>query len=114
MQVHSNGIIEVGNDINPMAREFKNDTFQNHDYTFIAPFYGDVYAGGDMSCDEGVVKYSDEVTKDTAAKDKAIRQIREAFPEHIEFSPEYLVVTTWDSVGYYENKTDKVIHTMHS
>ena len=108
MQVRSNGIIEVGNNIDPMPRSFQNDTFQNHNYTFIAPFYGDVHPeGATMPCGKGVV-YFNVVTTDPTAKDKAIKQIQEAFPEHDKFSPVYLVVATWDGVGYYREKTDKV------
>ena len=114
MQVHSNGIIEVGNDINPMAREFRNYTFQNHTYTFIAPFYGDVHARGTIFTCEGLVQYI--VITDGAAPEKAKLQIQKAFPDHMEFSPVYLVVATWDRVGYYKEKLDKVsiISTMHS
>ena len=111
MQVHGNGIIEVGNDINPMAREFRNYTFQNHNYTFIAPFYGDVHVGGNIFLCEGFVQFI--VITGGAAPEKAKLQIREAFPDHKEFSPEYLVVVTWDRVGYYKEKFDKV-STMHS
>jgi hypothetical protein len=105
VQVHSNGIVEVGNNIDPMSRSFQNDTFQNHTYTFIAPFYGDVHAGGDTSCGEGVVKYV--VITDGTALEKVKLQIQKAFPDHKEFSPEYLVVATWDGVGYYKEKVDK-------
>jgi hypothetical protein len=105
--VHSNGIVEVGNNIDPMSRSFQNDTFQNHTYTFIAPFYGDVHPeGATMPCGKGVV-YFNVVTTDPTAKDKAIKQIQEAFPEHDKFSPVYLVVATWDGVGYYKEKVDK-------
>ena len=104
MQISSNGIVGLG----ALLVNFQNDTFPIQNHIFIAPFYGDVYPTNDTSCENGTVKYSDEVMKDSNALKIAAEQIRGAFPEHKDFFPEYLIVATWDRVGYYDQKFDMV------
>ena len=105
MQISSNGIVGLG-DTRALLKNFQPGTFPIQNYTFIAPFYGDVYPGNDTSCESGTVKYSDEVMKDSNALKNATEQIRGAFPEHKDFSPAYLIVATWDGVGYYNQNSD--------
>ena len=86
---------------------FRNDSFPIQNYTLIALFYGDV----DISDEEaGAVKCGNgtNVINDTGNITMAKRHILEAFPKHIDFTPEYLIVATWDHVGYYNRKFDKV------
>ena len=106
MQVRSNGIIEVHNDAELPPPNFRNDAFKNHNYTFIAPFYADVYAGGDTACNDGTVKYN--VTYNDFDIDRAKWEIQKAFPEYNNFTPEYLILATWYRVGYHDKNIDKV------
>lgn len=102
MQISANGIVGLGDEM-ALLKEFRKDPFPIQNYTFIAPFYSDVYPR-----DSGPVKYSDQVIKDNDALKNASQQIQEAFPEHKDFFPEYLIVATWDRVGYYDQKFDMV------
>ena len=40
--------------------------------------------------------------------EKAGKEVREAYIQHSDFRPTWLFITTWDSVGYYNRRTDKV------
>ena len=97
-----NGIVELDTQA-PDA--FQNDPFPIHNHTFIAPFYGnvDTRGAGTVKCGNGR-----NVTIDTDALAMAEEHIRKAFPEHEDFCPVYLIVATWDGVGYYDQKSDMV------
>ena len=47
-------------------------------------------------------------TADRSLRDKAVEYITQAFSSHAQFYPENLFVVTWNEVGYYENKNDRV------
>ncbi|XP_014255919.1 nidogen-1 isoform X1 [Cimex lectularius] len=68
----------------------------------IAPFYSNVDTTG-----SGKV-YARETT-DQRLLDRSAHTIRQLYPNlPAEFDPKSMVVVTWDSVGYYNNKWDKV------
>jgi len=41
--------------------------------------------------------------------DRATMQIRNAFPLQPQFTPTELIIATWEQVGYFDSKSDKVI-----
>jgi hypothetical protein len=99
LQVHNNGIVALSKP----PEHFLDDAFPIENYTFIAPFFGDV-----DTRKAGTVWYTDPVTKDLNILMRAESDIHRAFPEYEDFSPTYLFVATWDHVGYYKERNDKV------
>ena len=67
----------------------------------IAPYWADVDATG-----TGDIYY--RKTTDNNLLARATKQIRIAFPNVHVASAEYLLIATWDRVGYYPEQTDKV------
>ena len=89
MQVSTNGQISVHiRETNFVPRNFPTDKI------IIAPFWADVDTRGGG----GEIEYG--VTRDATQLEKAQEQAAAAFPE-VSFIPLYLVIATWDSVGYY-------------
>ena len=68
----------------------------------IAPFWGDV----DNRNGAGTISYG--VTRDSSLLERAKNLIREAFPDLSIFEPEYILVATWDRVGYFNMQRDMV------
>jgi receptor-type tyrosine-protein phosphatase Q/CUB/sushi domain-containing protein len=97
--VHNNGIVALSKP----PEHFLDDAFPIENYTFIAPFFGDV-----DTRKAGTVWYTDPVTKDLNILMRAESDIHRAFPEYEDFSPTYLFVATWDHVGYYKERNDKL------
>ena len=52
--------------------------------------------------------FTDPVTKDNETLQRAENDIHDAFTDYEDFSPTYLIVATWDHVGYYRERNDKV------
>ena len=71
---------------------------------FVAPFWADVDT---RAPNGGDVWYRQ--TTDQALLDRATMQIRNAFPLQPQFNATNLIIATWDSVGYFDSKDDKVI-----
>ena len=67
----------------------------------MAPFYADI----DTSA-TGEVWYRQ--TTDQALLDRANMQIRNAFPLQPQFTATNLIIATWDHVGYFDGKSDRV------
>ena len=89
LQVSTNGQISVNiPEENFVPRPFPTDKI------IIAPFWADV----DTRHGGGEIEYG--VTSNVAQLEKAQGQIAAAFPE-VHFVPLYLVIATWDGVGYY-------------
>ena len=105
MQVHNNGIVALNNP----PEHFLDEPFPLENYIFIAPFYGDV-----DTREAGTVWYTDPVTEDLDMLHRAKQDIHEAFNNYYDFSPLYLMVSTWDHVGYFKMGYDKVIQFMLS
>ena len=59
----------------------------------------------------GVVSFRESENTDNF--NRAANDIREAFPSTVpnNFEVTSLFIATWENVGYYNQKTDKVIHT---
>ena len=75
---------------------------QNH--VLIAPFYANIDTRGEA----GSVLYSNDITTEPGALQKAADQISKGFSEYENFTAEYLIIATWDDVGYYDKQNDKV------
>ena len=72
---------------------------------FTAPFWSDVDTG-DENFDLGVVRYA--VNRKPATLNRARDQIRSVFSNEKSFTPSYLIVATWEEVGYYARVLNEV------
>ena len=71
--------------------------------SFLAPFWADVDTTG-----TGDVWYRQSTSQ--ALIDKANMQIMNAFPLQPQFTATNLIIATWDHVGYFNSRSDRVIH----
>ena len=69
----------------------------------IAVYWGDVDTGPE---DGGTVWYRESSNSLLLSRFKD--EIQAAFPNQRVFTPTSLFIVTWDHVGYYSGKTDKV------
>jgi len=69
----------------------------------VAPFWADVDT---TSTATGDVWYRQST--DQALLDRANTQIRNGFPLQPQFTGTNLFIATWDRVGYFDGKSDKV------
>ena len=101
MQISVNGAIFFGQSNTDYVR---NQLFPlDGGRRFVAPFWADV----DTSA-SGNVWY--RVSTLQAVLNRASMQIRAAFPfEQPVFTPTELVIVTWEDVGYFDSKSDKVL-----
>jgi len=98
MQVNNNGDISFST---PFGG-FTPEPFPlSNDLALIAVYWADVDTRG-----TGHVWY--RATTDTALRNEARELIRSGFINQMTFNPDYLFIATWDSVGYYNQRTDKV------
>ena len=70
--------------------------------SFVAPFWADV----DITS-TGDVWYRPSTSQ--ALLDRANMQISNAFPLQPQYTATHLIIVTWDRVGYFDSKMDKVI-----
>ena len=98
LQIHNNGIVSF----NDPPEYFLNEPFPIANYTLVAPFFGDV-----DTRKAGTVWYTDPVSNDSDTLEKARKDISQTFACY-NFSPTYLVIATWDHVGYFKEQKDKV------
>ena len=82
---------------------FLEEAFPIEDYTFIAPFYGDV-----DTRKAGTVWFTDPVATDSYIIERVADDIRSVFKDQASFGPAYTLIATWDNVGYFKEKLDKV------
>ena len=69
--------------------------------------YFDMLLPGNRTLNEtGRVWYREEFTENQL--NRAESEIRGAFLDHSTFSPTWLFIVTWDAVGYYPYRLDKV------
>ena len=80
---------------------YEQIVFPNNPHQLVAPYWADVDTRG-----SGNVWYMQ--TTDSALLAKATRYIQRGFVTEQEFTPTNLFIATWDRVGYYNQKTDKV------
>jgi hypothetical protein len=88
---------------NTPPQHFLKDPFPLADYTFIAPFYGDV-----DTRKTGTVWFTDPVVNESSVLDKVENDIHDTFKDHASFKPAYVIIATWDQVGYFKERSDKL------
>ena len=96
-QINQNGLISFGT---PLP-QFINIQFPL-DYPNIAPFYSDV----DTRI-QGSIYYRESQQPELIGA--VIQILEENFNSADGFKPTSLLIVTWDSVGYYDRKSDKVM-----
>ncbi len=97
MQVNNNGLLSFLQGVS----QFTPEAFPlTGGQKLIAPFWADVDTGG-----TGTVWF--RTTTDSGLLARARDEVT-AFFDQDDFSPAYLFVATWDHVGYYSSRTDKV------
>ena len=96
--MNTNGVISFNSPI----YHYTPQTFPRNvtDEIIIAPFWADVDIRG-----TGNIGYRE--TRNPDLLQRANNDIRRAFPT-IRFSSEYLFIATWDHVGYYYRRVEKV------
>ena len=77
----------------------------NLEKRFIAPYWADTDLTG-----TGQVYYRQ--TKNPVLLARATNEIRRAFPSSKNVTVINLLIVTWDAVGYYHKRTDKVTFIM--
>ena len=106
MQVSDNGIIEFSRS-GPIrssgALTDVLDRFPIKNHTFIAPFYADFDSRGG-----GIIMYNGSVNNSSLALEKAREQISIS-TEYEQFDPTYLIVATWEEVGYLREESQQVM-----
>ena len=98
LQVNNNGDISF---TTPVSTYTPQAFPLSGDLQLIAPYWADVDTRG-----TGSVWYREST--DTQLLAKARDEIRAAFINQASFSPTSLFIATWDHVGYYNRRTDKV------
>ena len=104
LQINTNGILLLLNKmvgVRETLHYFQNDPFPIEGHVFIAPFYGDIDTRS-----KGIVWYSKTGITDSDLLKKAEDHVQ--LTEYKDFCPEYLLIATWDDVGYYDERNDKV------
>ena len=102
MQVSVNGAIFFGQDTNTDYVSNQMSFPLGMERKFVAPFWADV-----DTTSAGEVWYRESTDLDLLAR--ATTQINNAFPLVApRFSAAHLFIVTWDHVGYFDNKIDKV------
>ncbi|XP_050299870.1 nidogen [Anthonomus grandis grandis] len=94
--VNSNGFISFQTEI----PQFINIEFPL-DYAIIAPFYSNVDTTG-----AGTISYFE--TQDPGLLNRATEDIHESFIEAADFRAKSLFIVTWNGVGYYDGRHDKL------
>jgi len=86
-----------------MAPQFTSNSFPlgGSSQEMVAPFWADVDTRGG-----GNVWYRE--TDNPALITKANNQIAMTFPAQIPFAASDLFIVTWEAVGYFDRKSDKV------
>ena len=95
MQVNENGLISFLTEIST----FYNVQFPM-DYPVIAPFYADIDT-------RGIGQVYWRASQQMEDRDRAANLVSQYYSE-ADFRPREVVVVSWDQVGYFDMKTDKV------
>ena len=102
MQVSVDGAIFFGQGTDTNYVSNQNSFPLRDGRKFVAPFWADV-----DTTNAGDVWYRETTSQDLLTK--ANMQIMQAFPLQIPFTATHLFIATWDKVGYFDSKMDKVI-----
>ena len=105
LQINDNGIISIGVRYN--SRTPRSLPISGSNQRIIAPYWADVDTRG-----TGNVYYRQ--TTDPSLLARATSEIRAAFHNSQSVTIRNLLIATWDSVGYYSRRADKVIHYSHT
>ena len=89
--------------LNTPPQHFLEEPFPVENHTFIAPFYGDV-----DTRNAGTMWFTDPAVNDSYTINRVADDIRSTFKDQAFFEPAYAVIATWDHVGYFKEKYDKV------
>jgi len=100
LQVSTNGAISF---TRPISTYNSNQFPLRDNKEIIAPFWADVDTTG-----IGGISYRE--TTDRELLSRADEDIKIAFPKSAGFSSTYLFIATWNRVGYFESRTDKVYY----
>ena len=105
LQVNNNGLLSFNDAVHAFTPlSFPLEGTGEEEIQLIAPFWGDV-----DTRTEGVVSYRESTDQDILMR--AQKDIRTAFPGQADnFKPRLVFIATWDSVGYYNNRVDKVTY----
>ena len=98
MQINDNGVISFNSQFNvhtPLSLPLSGTQ------KIIAPYWADVDTGG-----TGQIFYRQSTNPSLLAR--ASREIKTALFLTYNIEIKHLLIATWDSVGYYYRKTDKV------
>lgn len=87
--------------------QYNPEAFPIYDLALIAPYWADADT---RPLNGGWVWY--RVSTDDGLKTRATQLIQSTFSSQDLFTPEYLVIATWDHVGYYPLQTNMVTHVM--
>jgi len=97
LQVNTNGAISFSSAVSSFASTaFPLDGSRK----LVAPYWSDVDTRG-----TGTIYYHESILNELLTR--ASEEIRNAFPAN-QFSATMLFIVTWDHVGYYNSRTDRV------
>ena len=99
IQVNNNGIISFGNSF---SRFIPSRFPSNSREALIAPYWADT----DTRTNGSGNVFFQETTNLTLLQ-RASREIQDGLS--VSFTPTHLLIATWDSIGYFNSGTDRVI-----
>ena len=106
----ANGIVKFLNaNCEETLNHVVNDSFPIRNHTFVAVFYGDVDIGSEGK--RGSINYTETVVTNNKSLEMAREQIQTS-TEYKDFEPTYLIVATWDKVGYHKEQNNSVCYTV--
>ena len=101
-QINNNGLVSFVTEVGAFVPEpFPLVGTSADERQLIAPYWADVDTRG-----TGRVWYRESTNQ--ADRDRAQREIRAIFMEADRFIPRLVVIATWDHVGYFNHRVDKV------
>ena len=115
LQINTNGVVELTNheDLGKTLRRVNSSKLPIEKHVFIAPFYANIDTRGPNNMgNAGHVLYSNDVIKEKETLQKAAEQISNGFSEYENFMAEYLIIATWDDVGYFDKQNDMVYRSL--
>lgn len=98
MQVYDNGIISLGESLSSGAIPLPLSNLTQH---ILAPYWADVdtrQTGNIFLCQ----------TSERSLLARATREVQSAYPTSSNVTIKKLLIVTWDAVGYYFFRSDKV------
>jgi len=107
LQINDNGIISFGRIYNERTPQpLPLQARYERSLGIIAPYWADVDITG-----TGTIYYRQ--TTDPSLLARATNEIRAAFPNSPNVTIRNLLIATWDNVGYYDQRIDKVLYCVY-